>query len=62
VKKPRLFETVHRRSPAQPRLFELIVLGEAGWLKALRKEEYAPRRPREPMALQQVLFAYPEAI
>ncbi len=62
VKKPRLFETVHRRSPAQPRLFELIVLGEAGWLKALRKEEYAPRRPRGPMALQQVLFAYTEAI
>jgi transposase len=62
VKKPRLFETGHRRSPAQPRLFELIVLGEAGWLKALRKEEYAPRRPRGPIALQQVLFAYTEAI
>ncbi len=62
VKKPRLFETVYRRSPAQPRLFELVVLGEGGWLKAMRKEEYAPRRPRGSMALQQALFTYTEAI
>ena len=44
VRRPRLFETVHRRTSAQPRLFELIVLGESGWLKAVRKEEYAPRQ------------------
>ncbi len=62
VKKPRLFETIHRRTPAQPRLFELVVLGETGWLKALRKEEYAPRKPRRPQALQQVLFSYIEAV
>jgi putative transposase len=63
VKRPRLFETVHRRSPAQLRLFELIVLGEAGWLKALRQKEYAPRGPRRPQALQQALFFdYTEAI
>jgi transposase len=60
VKRPRLFETAHRRSLAQPRLFELVVLGEAGWLKIVRKEEYAPRKPRRPQALQQVLFAYME--
>ncbi len=62
VKKPRLFETIHRRTLAQPRLFELVALGEGGWLKALKKEEYAPRKPRRPQALQQVLFSYTEAI
>jgi len=63
VKRPRLFETVHRRSLlAQPRLFELIVLGECGWLKALRQKEYAPRKLRRPQALQQALFAYTEAV
>jgi putative transposase len=62
VKSPQLFETVHRRTPAQPRLFELVVLGDSGWLKALRKEEYAPRKPRRPQALQQVLFSYIEAV
>ena len=62
VKRPRLFETVHRRSLAQPRLFELIVLGEGGWLKALRQKEYAPRKLRRPQALQQALFAYTEAV
>ena len=62
VKKPRLFETVYRRAPEQPRLFELVVLGEAGWLKAVRLEDYAPRKPRRPQSLQQVLFAYTEAI
>ena len=29
VKKPHLFETVHRRIPTQPRLFELIAVGES---------------------------------
>lgn len=62
VKKPRLFETVYRRAPEQPRLFELVVLGEAGWLKAVRLEDYAPRKPRRPQSLQQVLFAYTKAI
>jgi len=62
VKKPRLFETIHRRTPAQPRLFELIALGEAGWLKAVRQKECAARRPRKPQSLQQVLFAYTEAV
>jgi putative transposase len=62
VKSPQLFETVHRRTPAQPRLFELVVLGDTGWLKALRKERYALRKPRRPQALQQALFSYIEAV
>lgn len=62
VKRPRLFETVHRRTPTQQRLFELIVLGESGWLKAVRLDDYAPRKPRRPQALQQTLFAYTEAV
>lgn len=62
VKSPQLFETVHRRTPAQPRLFELVVLGNTGWLKALTKEEYAPRKLRRPQALQQALFSYIEAV
>jgi putative transposase len=62
VKSPQLFETIHRRTAAQPRLFELVVLGEVGWLKAVRLEDYAPRKPRRPQSLQQVLFAYTEAI
>jgi putative transposase len=56
-----LFETsivVH-----QPRLFDLAeVLGEEGWLKAIKLEEYAPRRRRGSSALQQVLFTYMEAV
>ncbi len=47
---------------AQPSLFGLDVLGEAGWLKALRLERYAPRRPRGPLALQQALLPYAEAL
>jgi putative transposase len=62
VGRPRLFETVHRRTPAHPRLFELVVLGDTGWLKALRKEDYAPRKSRRPQALQQALFSYIEAV
>lgn len=58
VKSPRLFETSHRYS-LQLRLFELnVLLGETGWLKALKLEEYSPRRSRQPLALQEVLFAY----
>jgi putative transposase len=56
-----LFETsivVH-----QLRLFDLAeALGEEGWLKALRLADYAPRRPRQPEFLQEVLFPYMEAI
>jgi hypothetical protein len=62
VGRPRLFETVHRRKPAQTRLFELVILGDAGWLKALKKKGYAPRKPRRPQALQQALFSYMEAV
>ena len=62
VTRPTLFETSHLRSWPQPKLFELNVLGESGWLKVLKLDEYAPRRPRKPLALQQVLFAYTEAI
>ena len=53
----RLFGTSHVLP--QPRLF---ALEEAGWLKALKLEGYAPRRPSGPMALQGVLFPYPDAL
>jgi hypothetical protein len=43
----------------QPRLF---ALDEAGWLKALKLERYAPRKPVGPMALQEVLFPYLDAL
>ena len=60
VKKPTLFETSF--VPDQMRLFGLAeVLGEDGWLKALRLEDYAPRGSRSKM-LQQVLFAYTDAV
>ena len=60
VEKPTLFETPF--APAQMRLFGLAeALGEGGWLKALRLEDYAPRRPPRPGMLQQVLFSYGEA-
>ncbi|MGB3633179.1 MAG: DDE-type integrase/transposase/recombinase [Rubrobacteraceae bacterium] len=43
----------------QPKLFDLTeALGEKGWLKALRLEEYAMRKPRRPQMLQEVLFSY----
>ncbi|HZC18999.1 MAG TPA: hypothetical protein VE225_04745, partial [Rubrobacteraceae bacterium] len=58
VKSPRLYETPHRRGSTQPRLFELAALGEGGWLKALKLDEYAPRRSWRPQALQEVLFAF----
>lgn len=54
VGRPRLFGTT--AIVAQPRLFGLDALGETGWLKALKLEGYAPRRPRGSMALQQALF------
>ncbi|MDQ3182259.1 MAG: hypothetical protein M3Q62_01690 [Actinomycetota bacterium] len=47
---------------AQFRLFDLEdALGE-GWLKALKLQEYAPRRGQWSQALQQVLFTYTEVI
>ncbi len=61
VKGYTLFETsivVH-----QLRLFDLAeVLGEEGWIKVLKLNEYAPPQPRRPGELQQVLFPYTEAI
>lgn len=60
VRKPTLLETSF--TPPQPKLFKLDALGENGWLKALRLEEYAPRKPQQPESLQQVLFAYTEAL
>ncbi len=58
VKRPRLFETAHRLGLAQPQLFKIASLGEGGWLKALRMDEYAPRKPRPQQTLQEALFAY----
>ncbi len=64
MKKATLFET--RFAPDQMRLFGLAEalgenLGEDGWLKALRLEDYATRRPRRPQVLQQALFPHHEA-
>lgn len=60
VTKPKLLETPF--APAQMRLFGLAeVLGEDGWLRVLRLEDYASRRPRRPGMLQQALFPYGEA-
>jgi len=56
VSQPRLFENAY--APPQPRLFALEALGESGWLRALKLEEYSPRRSRCPQGLQQALFAY----
>ncbi|MDP9425485.1 MAG: helix-turn-helix domain-containing protein [Actinomycetota bacterium] len=61
IGKPRLFETSYDEL-TQLRLFALDTLGQGGWLKALKLDGYAPRRPRRPQALQQVLFPYLDAI
>jgi putative transposase len=63
VKGHTLFE-VSIASPAKPlRLFDLHeALGEEGWIKVLKLEEYAPRQPRRPDKLQQGLFPYVEAV
>ncbi len=51
VKKPTLFGTPF--ASGQMRLFGLSeTLGDSGWLKALRLEDYVARRPRCPSALQ----------
>lgn len=61
VSKPTLFKTPF--APGQMRLFGLAeTLGDDGWLKALRLEEYAPRNSRRPEMLQQVLFAFTDAV
>jgi hypothetical protein len=61
VKNPTLFETTIM--PPQLRLFVLDeILGEVGWIKFLKLDEYAPRQSRRPDELQQVLFPYSEAI
>ena len=50
-------------APPQLRLFDLgEILGEEGWLKAIRLRDYTPRSPRSPELLQQVLFPYTQAI
>ena len=57
----RSFETLY--VAGQMRLFGLAeTLGEDGWLKALKLEDYAPRRSRRPEMLQQVLCAYTDAV
>jgi putative transposase len=61
VRKPTLFETSY--VAGQMRLFGLAeTLGEDGWLKVLRLEDYAPRSSCQPEMLQQVLFTYTDAI
>lgn len=61
VARPILYETSYR--PPQLRLFKLEdVLGDTGWLKALKLNEYTPRRHRRPRALQEVLFSYLDAV
>jgi hypothetical protein len=47
----------------QPRFFDLAeALGEEGWIKFIKLDEYTPRQSRRPEELQQVLLPYPEAI
>lgn len=61
ITRPRLFASSYY-ARAQRRLFGLDALGEEGWLKALKLEEYAPRKAQRSRALQQSLFTYPDAI
>jgi predicted ester cyclase len=58
IARPVLFGTAI--ALAQPRLFGLGVLGEGGWQKALKLEDYAPRR-RRARALHQTPLPYHEA-
>lgn len=60
VTNPRLFASPY--ATTQPKLFALDALGEGGWLKALRLDEYAAYTRRRPNALQQTLFSYLEAL
>ncbi len=52
-----LFGTSH----VLPQL-RLFAPDESGWLKALKLEGYAPRRAAGPMALQEMLFPYLDAL
>ena len=58
LQRPVLFGTTNL--PRQPKLFGLESLGVGGWLKAMRLDDYAPRRPQSG-PLQQSLFPYHEA-
>ena len=61
VTNPRLFATRYR--PLQLKLFALDeVLGYGGWLKAVRLDAYVTRGRRRPLALQEVLFPYLDAL
>lgn len=61
VRRPTLFESSH--ASGQPRLFGLDqILGDDGWLKAIKLDEYAPRRPRRSQALQEAHFLYLDAL
>lgn len=61
VTNPTLFETSY--ALRQLRLFDLAeALGEEGWLKVLRLDDDAARRPRPPETLQQALLPYHEAL
>jgi hypothetical protein len=46
----------------EPLVDAVTALNEAGWLKALKLDGYAPRRSAGPMILQGVLFPYPDAL
>jgi hypothetical protein len=61
VTRPRIFETSH--TVPQLRLFKLDALGQQGWLKALKLDEYVPRNLRRPasLSLQQALFTHAES-
>lgn len=60
VTNPRVFATGYRTP--QLKLFGLDALGDDGWLKALRLEDYVPRKVRRPGMLQQALFACTDAL
>ena len=61
VRNPRIFVTRYRTP--QLKLFALEDgLGESGWLKALRLEDYILRPRVATRALQQVLFSYLDAL
>lgn len=51
-----------RRNMPQQKVFALDALGEGGWLKAVRLEKYSPWRLPGPMALQEGLFLYLDAL
>ena len=56
VSRPELFGSSN--VPPRLRLFGLEALGEGGWLKSLKLDEYAPRDSRRPTMLQAALFPF----